>query len=95
MEVSDVAEDNPPTEVSLDDSLGISDEVSDDEVAAIIIYNIHNLTTDFTPSIRVREYIDAFLANTDETLVINTEMSKNNQNGNNNSFLSNIQEVNK
>lgn len=34
MEVSDVAEDNPPTEVSLDDSLGISDEVSDDEVAA-------------------------------------------------------------
>ena len=34
LEVSDVAEDNPPTEVSLDDSLGISDEVSDDEVAA-------------------------------------------------------------
>ena len=29
LEVSDVAEDNPPTEVSLDDSLGISDEVSD------------------------------------------------------------------
>ena len=32
--------------------------------------------------------------NKDETLVINTEMSKNNQNGNNNSFLSNIQEEN-
>lgn len=48
--------------------------LSDDEVAAIIIYNIHNLTTDFTPSIRVREYIDAFLANTDETLVIKTSL---------------------
>ena len=33
LEVSDVAEDNPPTEVSLDDSLGISDEVSDDIAA--------------------------------------------------------------
>lgn len=48
--------------------------LTDKEVAAIIIYNIHHLTSDFTPGIRVKEYVDAYMANTDDNVVIKSSL---------------------
>ena len=48
--------------------------LTDEEVASIIIYNIHQLTTDFTPGMRVKEYVDAYMANTGDNVVIKSSL---------------------
>ena len=44
--------------------------LTNEDVAVIILYNIYHLICDFTPAIRVREMIDAWLANRGSNIII-------------------------
>ena len=44
--------------------------LTNEDVAAIMLYNIYHLVCDFTPARRVREMIDAWLTNRDTNIVI-------------------------
>lgn len=44
--------------------------LTNEDVAAVMLYNIYHLVCDFTPSRRLREMIDSWLANRDTNIVI-------------------------
>lgn len=44
--------------------------LTNEDVAVIMLYNIYHLICDFTPAIRVREMIDAWLANRGSNIII-------------------------